>query len=227
MTAPKKQIIACESIQPELTAILRETGAEADVVYLPQDLHRHPENIPAAIKQAIQDAANSDYDEIVLGYGLCSNAVVGIVAPRSRVIIPRVHDCIGMYLGSLEQYRKRFAECPGTYYLTTGWINLGKDPLTIMQEIYTPRVGPNEAETAMREELAHYSKIAFIESEWAPDLERCRQKARENAAYFNLDYEEVKGDSSLLRKIVTGPYEEPEFVIVESGCPVPQRPFLS
>ena len=224
MTSGRKRIIACEGIKPELTRILEETSADVECVFIRQDLHRHPERIKDEVEAAL-DAADSPCDEVILGYGLCSNGVVGIEARGCRLIIPKVHDCIGMYLGSLTRYIAMFDERPGTYYLTTGWIEKGKDPLTTMREDYAARVGMADAEEGMREELQHYSTIAFIDLGLRPDTDRFKRIARENAEYFGLEYVEIQGDWSLLKKLIEGPYDPSEFVIVEPGGRVEQRLF--
>ena len=54
----------------------------------------------------------------ILGYGLCSNGVVGVQTQNQPLIVPRVHDCISLFLGSAESHRNQLAEYPGTYYLT-------------------------------------------------------------------------------------------------------------
>ena len=224
MNSATKRIIACASIEPELMRIVGETAADVSCVFLKQGLHRHPEHIRDEVEAALN--AEPQCDEAVLGYGLCSNGVVGLEAQGRRLIIPKVHDCIGMYLGSPERFRTLFEQRPGTYYLTTGWIGMGKDPLTTMREEYAARVGAAGAEEAMREELRHYSTIAFINLGLRPNMERFRKIARENAEFFGLEYLEIDGNWSLLRKIVEGPYDRSEFVIVEPGGRVEQKLFL-
>ena len=226
MTSGRKRIIACEGIKPELTQIIEETSADVDCCFIRQELHRHPEYIKDEVEAVLNAGADFPCDEVVLGYGLCSNGVVGIEARGCRLIIPKVHDCIGMYLGSLARYKAMFDQRPGTYYLTTGWIEKGKDPLTTMREEYAARVGMADAEDAMREELQYYSTLAFIDLGLRPDMERFKKIARENAEYFGLEYIEVQGNWSLLRKLVEGPYDPSEFVIVEPGGRIEQKLFL-
>ena len=38
------------------------------------------------------------------------------------LVIPRVHDCIALFLGSDAAYRREFARYPGTYYVSAGWV---------------------------------------------------------------------------------------------------------
>ena len=70
---------------------------------------------------------------IVLGYGLCSNGLVGVTARRQKLIVPRCHDCIALFLGSPARYDAVFRDHPGTFYLTPGWVKENQDPLGIYQ----------------------------------------------------------------------------------------------
>jgi hypothetical protein len=47
---------------------------------------------------------------------------VGIHARAVPLAIPRVHDCISLFLGSDAAYRREFARYPGTYYISAGWV---------------------------------------------------------------------------------------------------------
>ena len=57
------------------------------------------------------------------------SGVIGLVATHCRLVIPRVDDCIAIFLGSREEYGRQVASEPGTYYLTKGWIEAKDDPL--------------------------------------------------------------------------------------------------
>ena len=63
------------------------------------------------------------------GYGLCSQGVIGVRANDCTLVVPRVDDCIAIFLGSASAYKKQSRTEPGTYYLTKGWIEVGESPL--------------------------------------------------------------------------------------------------
>ena len=163
--------------------------------------------------------------KIVLGYGLCSNGVVGLLAPKQGLIIPRVHDCISLFLGSRERYAAVFKKRPGTYYLTPGWIAEEKDPIGMVENDYTARVGREEAIWAVHEELKHYTHIALINT-GVGDVKALRKRALENAEFLEKEYEEIPGSAEYFRKIFFGPYDDKDFVIVAPGERVQQKPFL-
>jgi len=220
--SPTKLVIACRVVEPEIEA-LRKDVRDVEVRYLEQSLHRTPQNMASRI-QAELDTIPRDVRTVVLGYGLCSNGIVGVVAPAQGLIVPKAHDCIALLMGSLEAYKRAFRERPGTYYLTPGWVAEGKDPLGILKE-YTENFGEETALWVMNEELKHYTHIALIDT-GIGDLDRLRERGRENARIFGKEYTEIKGDLAYLRKLLQGPYTEEEFLFFSPGQKVAQESFL-
>ena len=218
-----RKIIACGSIRPELE-MLADGQEEIEMRFLPQNLHRIPEKLTAVL-QKVLDETGEDASEIVLGYGLCSNGVVGLKAPRQGLLIPRVHDCIAFYLGSHQAYQKVFSQKPGTYHLTRSWIDNQTDPLGLMRNEYTRRVGSEMAEEAIRTEIRNYKYISFVDTQGSGN-EAYRNRARENAAYFNKEFIEYKGADTFFKKFLFGPYHKPDFIYISPGDIVKQKDFL-
>jgi len=218
-----RKIIACGSISPELER-LRKGHNEVDIQYLPQNLHRAPDKMKEYIQKAIDDMTNV-YETVVLGYGLCSNGIVGVKAPQQGLYVPRVHDCIALYLGSRKAYQKIFKQHPGTYHLTKSWILNKTDPLGLVENEYTERVGREMAEEAMETEIRNYEYISFVNT-FTDNADKYRERARENAAHFNKKFIEYKGSDEYFEKILFGPYESPDFVYVSPHNTVKQKEFL-
>ena len=224
MPAPTMALIACQVMQPELDYV---TSGRADIQlhYLQQSLHRTPNKMASQVQEII-DAITGTVEKIILGYGLCSNGIVGVTARQEQLIVPLCHDCISFFLGSDEAYRQDFSSRPGTYYLTPGWIQEEKDPLHIMRNEYIPRYGEETAIWAMREELKHYTHIVLIDNSLA-DLATLRVIAQENAEYFGLQYVEIKGASlDFFRRLIEGPYPEEIFLLLKPGERIEQAPFI-
>ncbi|MBS3756530.1 MAG: DUF1638 domain-containing protein [Desulfobacterales bacterium] len=226
-TSGPNVVIACRVMQYELDAI-RETEGEGagntEIRYMDQNLHRTPEKMPELLQAEI-DAAADYAGRIVLGYGLCSNGVVGVTARKQRLYIPRVHDCIALLLGSRRAYFRAFHERAGTYYLNPGWVAEQKDPLGMMENEYEPRMGREMAEWGIREELRHYTHIVLINT-GAGDIEKLRKRARANAEFLGKEYEEVAGSPEYFRQLLFGPYDTEDFVCLEPGQKAKQKPFM-
>ena len=96
MSTAKQHLIACEVFKDEFEATSPPDLART---YLPQGLHRTPGKMPAAIQEVL-DAVGPAVESVLLGYGLCSNGIVGVVSRAAPLVMPRVHDCIALLLGS-------------------------------------------------------------------------------------------------------------------------------
>lgn len=220
-------VIACEILQAELEELAGRPGCDARLRFCEQDLHRTPEALPAKVQEIIDGEATDEIARVVLGYGLCSNGIVGVTAPPQGLIVPRVHDCIALFLGSRNEYDRQFNACPGTYYLNQAWIELNRDPLGTMQHEYAPRMDAETAEWCMREEMKNQTRIALIDSGILGDIpDSARKRARKNATFFGMDYEEIAGSESYLARLLAGPWDEGDFVHVAPGQAVRQKPFM-
>jgi len=169
----------------------------------------------AGIVQEALDAVPLVVERVILGYGLCSKGILGLASRGRSLVIPRQHDCVSFYLQS-------FPEADGanlrthTYYLTPGWLTLRKDPLTTVEEIYSPRVGREKAVWAMNRELQHYQCFAFVDT-GVCDPEPLRKRTMENAEFFGKEYREIRTALDYFRRLVTGPHSEPEFILLKPG----------
>jgi hypothetical protein len=205
------KLIGCETIRDELLA---GDGLLDDAVFLRHRLHRVPSDMCGEIQAEID--RSTGYDAIVVGYGQCSNGVVGLRARDCPLVIPRIDDCIGLLLGSREEYLRQFYEAPGTYYLTKGWVETGSDPLQEYRRCL-PKYGEETARWIMAEMIKHYRRVALIDT-GAYDLDAFRPHAREVAELTGLRYEELPGSLRLLSKLVRGQWSDAhEFIVVPPG----------
>ena len=116
-------VLACATVMEEMLPLL-PAGMSSQV--LDFGLHINPPNLKHVLQEAI-DAAEAD--TVILGYGFCSMAVVGLRANGCTLVVPRVDDCIAIFLGSAQAYKQQSRAEPGTYYLTKGWIEVADTPL--------------------------------------------------------------------------------------------------
>ncbi len=217
-----RHLIACEVFRDEFEAV---SPPDLPRTYLPQGLHRTPGKMPAAIQDVLSGIGH-EIETILLGYGLCSNGVAGVTSRTASIILPRVHDCIALLLGSRERYEAEAAACPGTYYITPGWALYGTTSLTCYKNEYLPKYGEEDARYIARELLKHYKRVALI-NHGAGDEEAARAHAREMAGLFDLAYVEIPGSLEYVRRLVHGPWESDDFVVVAPGSAITASPFLS
>ncbi|MDD4870009.1 MAG: DUF1638 domain-containing protein, partial [Kiritimatiellae bacterium] len=198
---------------------------------LPKGLHDlGVEKMKPRLQERIDSVPDGKYDAVLLGYGLCNNGVAGLTSRNTRIVLPRAHDCITLFLGSRKKYQDCFNNSPGTYYRTTGWIERGDgesvDDVTISQKLglhmkyeeLVQKYGEDNAQYIMEtmgDLTANYDKLAFIcmgldcEDHFASIAEK---EAREK----NLVFEKIQGSMDILRKLVNGEWDD-DFLILQPG----------
>jgi hypothetical protein len=222
-TPARPVVVACRVMEPELERV-RQQDSNVEIRYIDQSLHRTPKKMPTLVQEQVDQAA-AYATRIVLGYGLCSNGIVGVTARHQGLLVPRCHDCIGLLLGSPAAYKELFQANPGTYYITPGWVAEKKDPLGIVEHEYEPRFGRETAMWAMQEELKHYTHITLIDT-GVGDLGSLRQRAWQNACVFKKTYGEIQGSLEYFERLVRGPYSPEYFFHLKPGEQVTLEMFL-
>jgi hypothetical protein len=215
-----RRVIACETVIEEMLPFLPE-----DVPHEVLDFGLHIK--PAELKKVLQekiDEASPKADVLLLGYGLCSMAVVGLKATTTTLVIPRTDDCIAIFLGSCNAYKEQTKKEPGTYYLTKGWIEVGDTPFE-EHKLLIERYGKEKAERMTFLMLKNYKRLAFINT-GVYEIEKYREYSQRTAEAFGLRFEEIEGSSDLVKKIVSGPWDD-EFVVVSPGETVTFQDFAN
>lgn len=224
-------VIACESIFREASQAAASSPHICDLVFLPFGLHDSPEKLRLEVQRQI-DCVSYDqaYDAILLGYGLCSRGTADVSTRSIPIVIPRVHDCITLFLGSREHYAAEFGEHPGTYYFTSGWIerkdgdadqgsSLHDAKLQARYQEYVERFGEDNAEYLIEQEkgwLRHYNRAAFINT-GVGDVEYYRRFTREVAESKGWASEEIPGNTRLIDLLFAGEWNSAEFLVVQPG----------
>jgi len=212
------KIIACQVVIEELLPLLPK-GVEYETLDL--GLHVNPDKLRIARQEKI-DASGKEAGAMLLGYGLCSRAVVGLHSEKCSLVVPCVDDCIGIFLGSREAYLKQLKAEPGTYYLTKGWIEAG-DNLFGDHNRMMERYGPEQAEALIKRMLQNYTRLVFINT-GQYRVEHYREYCEGVASRFSLRFQEILGATTLVKKMVNGPWDE-DFVVVPPGQTVTYEAF--
>ena len=105
----RRRVIACATVIEEMRPLL-----PADVPYdvLDFGLHLRPQDLKRALQEEI-DEASQQAEVVILGYGLCSMAVVGLQATTATLVVSRSDDCIAIFLGSCDAYKQQASKEPG------------------------------------------------------------------------------------------------------------------
>ncbi len=209
--SPEKcKVIVCAAVFDEIISLIPE-GMKYEA--LDFGLHVNPQQLKKALQQSI-DTSEATIEYIILGYGLCSMAVVGLHSENHTLIIPRIDDCIALFLGSTETYRQQHARNPGTYYLTKGWIDAGETPLDEYDRLLET-YGEEKADEITGLILKNYNRLGLINTGHY-SMDDCRQYSRRFADKFNLTLEEISGSDLYLKALLNGPWDD-RFLVVKPG----------
>lgn len=205
----KYRIIGCRTLENELRAALAVCPAAYDLAWIEAQLH----NVPARYRAAVQEIVDGSdgYDAVLLATGFCGNAVEGLQARGTRLVLPRVDDCVSLLLGGVREKRRHL----DAYFLTDGWLK-GKDNLWVEYQRAVARYGEEEAEEVFRTMLAHYRRMTLLDT-GCYDVETCRQAARKIADAFSLELTVTPAGIGYLQRLLAGPWDEDHFLTVAPG----------
>jgi len=137
--------------------------------------------------------------------------------------VPRAHDCITLLVGSKDRYREYFKSHKGTYWFSPGWIETdtqpGKERLEKTLKEYIEKYGQDNARYLAETEqgwLNEYRRATYIDWGFANN-EKEKQLTRTAAEHLGWEYDQLKGDSGLMQRLVDGVWDEKEFLIVKPG----------
>ena len=114
--------LACEALARIAYLCAAQSPHIVDLTLYEIGLHNRPGELRATLQAAIDNADPDKYDAVVLVYGLCGQATLGLQARRTPVVIPKAHDCITLFLGDRARYKRVFEEEPGTYWYTNDYM---------------------------------------------------------------------------------------------------------
>jgi hypothetical protein len=204
-------ILACQTLKAELTLAIKETRVDFPIIYVESGLHKTPELLHNRIQEEINRIDNVDV--ILLLFGYCGNSLLGIKSDKTKLVLPKVDDCIPLLLGSCEA-RKNITKEMGTYFLTQGWLEY-EDNLLREYDRCIKRYGQSRTAKIMKILLGHYKRFMLIDTGAYP-VENVLPQTQELAERLNMCHEVIPGSLRLFYKLLRGEWDE-EFLILEPG----------
>lgn len=218
----KFYVIACHVLWREICYFASQSKNVFNINFIKQGLHNTPDILRTELQKAI-DSVNEEYSAILIGYGLCGKGVEGIKAGKTRLVLMKGHDCITFFLGSKERYKYYFENNPGTYWYTRGWLETsvmpGEDRYNTIFKEYNEKFGEEIAKYLMETEqgwLKNYSLAAYVDLKIG-ESEKYKKYTQKCAKWLGWKYEDIEGNSELIKNFLDGNWNSEDFLIVEPG----------
>ncbi len=225
----KTYAIACAVLAIDMKHSAKKLGIDIDYKFLEAGLHNNPKLLKEKLQAAIDEVSETDLcDRIIIGYGICGKGTIGIQSRSVPLAIPKVHDCVALFLGGDQAYKNEFKKFPGTYYLSAGWCEEKTEPMSQRKQWawfgdkklefndLVEKHGENAAQQTfdfLNSWQKNYQRAAFIEtgSKASPRYEKF---AQEMAEEYNWKYTKIKGGQALIEKMITADQSTPEILFV-------------
>lgn len=162
-------------------------------------LHNRKKTLQQGLVEAAREMS-PHVDVLVLGYGLCGNALEKpdelLSDTRVPILIPMdgdhpVDDCVGLIIGGREKYYQELCEVAGTFFMIPGWTYHWR-------RMFEREFGNMSLDMAKRL-FAHYERSLLISTP-VMKKDEMRRNAGEFNELFGFRSEARKGTLSILNE---------------------------
>lgn len=210
----KTAVIACKTVEEELRAAMGRTGTDYPITFLEQGLHNTPKKLTARLNETL---AGIEADRVLLAMGFCGNAMAGVCAERSELVLPRADDCITLLLGSAAR-RTEVSSALAAYFLTEGWMR-GERNLWAEYLHTVERYGEETARQIARMLYGHYRTLALLDC-GTGSVEALTAQTKEAAETLHLRQQILPGTLRYLEALLTGPWDKARFLVKPAGSAI-------
>jgi len=173
---------------------------EVLVKVLELGLHR----VIGALRDGVVEAGRETapyVDSILLGYGLCGNALEKpaelLSSAGVRVSVPMdgdypIDDCVGLLIGGRDSYYEEQCRCAGTFFMTAGWAHHWKDLMLKTQRgVLDPAIS--------KRLMSNYERVLVLSTPALP-AEDMTPKIQEFSEVYGLRIEAREGTLDILNE---------------------------
>lgn len=210
-------VVACQTLADEVSAAMSCAGVHYPVILIDSKYHVDPNRLRETLQNTLDQTR--DYDNILLAFGCCGNALIDLSANTSSLIIPKTDDCISIMLSNPKtSYKRKKA----TYFVNKGWLQSSRG-LYAEYKYAVYRYGEKRAKILFKNMLRGYKFLMLIDT-GAYDIKQCLELAEDTALATNLDLIIEKGSLWYLKQLFTGPHDE-NFCVIARGETVKMNHF--
>ncbi len=228
------KLISCNVFQREACWAVAQAPQAIDLEFLELGEHANSANLRGKLQAAIDAADATDrYQAILLLFGVCGNATVGLQAGKTMLVMPRAHDCCTILLGSRKKFQEEFGAAPSTPFSSSGYVERGSYFMRTDDGLNTVAYGNVLAEYEQKygKENAQYiwetlhpkdanqsqnHRAVFIDLPQTAHL-RLAERFQEEAQKAGKEYQRMQGDIRLIRDLIWGRWNPEDYLLVKPG----------
>lgn len=203
----KTVLVCCETIRREIETALGRLKCDMPVIWIESGLHNVPEKLRARLQQVLDDV-DADTGRVLLGFGFCGNAMVGLQSRGLELVIPRVDDCITLMLGNLER-RRQYGK---TYFMTRGWLD-GEQNIWNEYQYTIKKYGEERGRKIYDMMLGQYETLGVLDT-GAYDLDALLEETRGIAEKLGLQHQVLPASVDYICQLLGGPWPAERFLVV-------------
>jgi len=227
------KLFSCNVFQREACWCLAHTPHLVDPEFIELGLHVNPSRLRERLQARIdaEDAGSIRHDAVLLLYGVCGNAAVGLTARHTPLVIPRAHDCATVLLGGVKRYLEVFGDNPSRPFSSVGYLERGTETYRTegglgleagnTYEDFVEKYGEDNAKYIWQTLHPVYEDepALFID---IPETshENARTRAEKRLTAGGRDWSVIKGDIGMIRRLICVEWDSREFLIVPPGATV-------
>ena len=203
----RTKIIACETLRDELELAMQLTQSDYEIHWAASGLHNFTKKLRIHLQHCLDNI--TECDRVLMAFGACGNAAVGLRTRDKELIFPKVDDCISMLIGSTSKRTELGENC--TYYVTPGLLRSQFNAWQAYQYI-VKEYGEKTGAAVAKRMLSQYKYLGLLQDD-SYDLESFLPIFHQVSVDLGLEERLLPASVQYLRDLLSGPWEEDRFHI--------------
>ena len=224
-------LLACQVFEREIALYAAGANHILETRFFEMGLHDRPDQLRATLQEELNSLeGRDDIAAVALAYGLCGRGTDGLQPARHRLVIPRAHDCIALFMGSKEAHAEHQRRCSACYYYTPGWNRArrmpGPERLDSLKVELAKKFDSDDVEFLIdteRQQWAMHDTAAYVDL-GTSDAEMEADYAQRCAQWLGWKFQRLRGNPTLLRDLLWGNWDDRRFQIVYPGARLAHSP---